>query len=458
VNRTSDTANRLTRRRALGGPLALGALAACAPGAAPGQPPTAGGAGAGAGGKVIWGHRSQTSYDQLAQDALPLFKQQFPKIEVEYQPVTGAWNEKFTASWAAGSGPDVFEGWDQWFWQFGAKGVLVNVNDRVRDLKKADVEDFAAWQWEGFQIPNTAFRFAMPKYINMGVVYVNKAALARSGAALPPAAWSHDDYADLLRRTTRPAEGVFGGFIPYASFTRYQPHLRAYGASMVDPKDNTKAAYHLPAAAPVWDWLWNRMFQDNTLIQRKQETELGFSGGIDGLAQGKLATVEEGMSNLQLAAERFQFDWDLLPIPRGPARRASWGTTDGWGMWKGGTARDASWELVKFLSGPEYLKLHSKATLQIPPRRSLLDDWMTTVRQRYPVLEQVNLNLVKEALASAQPYVSVNQQLLCYQEMNAAFQPILDQVFRDGTQRPTYLRDTREQVEQAAASCGATFQ
>src|SRR5690349_8170673 len=125
-------------------------------------------------GKIIWGHRSQPSYDELAQQALPIFKQKFPKIEVEYQPVTGTWNEKFTASWAADSGPDVFEGWDQWFWQFGAKGILVNINDQLRDMKKADLDDFAQWQWEGFQIPNSKFRYAMPKYINMGVVYVDK--------------------------------------------------------------------------------------------------------------------------------------------------------------------------------------------------------------------------------------------------------------------------------------------
>jgi len=200
------------------------------------------------------------------------------------------------------------------------------------------------------------------------------------------------------------------------------------------------------------------MFQDNTVVQRKQEQERGFSGGIDGLAQGKLAMVEEGMSVLQTAAEKIQTDWDIVPMPRGPARRASWGTTDGWGMWRGSKSRDASWELVKFLTSPDYLKMHSKTTLQIPPRQSLLDDWMTTVRQRYPVLEKVNLNVVKEALASTQPYVSVNQQFLCYQEMIGAFQPILDQVFRDGAQKPTYLRDNREQVERAAVSCGATFQ
>jgi ABC-type glycerol-3-phosphate transport system substrate-binding protein len=296
----------------------------------------------------------------------------------------------------------------------------------------------------------------MPKYINMGVVYVSKNAFAKAGQQLPPATWTHDDYADLLRKLTKPGEGTYGGFIPYASFTRYQPHLRAYGASMVDPKDNTKAAYHLPAAIPVWDWLWNRMFQDNSLVQRQQEQ--GFSGAIDGLAQGRLAMAEEGMSLLQDAATKIQGEWDIVPIPRGPARRASWGTTDGWGMWKGTKSREASWELIKFLSGPDYLKLHSKLTLQIPPRQSLLDDWMQTVRQRYPVLEKVNLKVVPEALTSTQPYVSVNQQFLCFQEMIATFQPILDQVFRDGTQKAAYLRDTREQVERAASSCGATFQ
>ncbi len=454
---SQDTRMR-TRRHALTGGALLGAglLAACGTGGQPSTAPTTGAAAAQ--GKVIWGHRSQPSYDQLAQDALPLFKQKNPKIEVEYQPVTGTWNEKFTASWAADTGPDVFEGWDQWFWQFGAKGVLVNMNDQLRDFKKADLDDFAPWQWEGFQIPNTKFRYAMPKYINMGVVYVNKTVFAKGGQTLPAATWSHDDYADLLRELTRPIDNVMGGFIPYASFTRYQPHLRAYGASMVDLKDNTKAAFHQPQAMQVWDWIWNRMFQDNTVVQRKQEQERGFSGGIDGLAQGKLAMVEEGMSVLQTAAEKIQTDWDIVPMPRGPARRASWGTTDGWGMWRGSKSRDASWELVKFLTSPDYLKMHSKTTLQIPPRQSLLDDWMTTVRQRYPVLEKVNLNVVKEALASTQPYVSVNQQFLCYQEMIGAFQPILDQVFRDGTQKPSYLRDNREQVERAAVSCGATFQ
>jgi multiple sugar transport system substrate-binding protein len=410
--------------------------------------------------KIILGHRSRPEYDPLVQEALPVFRQAQPKIEVEYQPVTGAFNEKFTATWAAGEGPDVFEAWDQWFWQFGAKGILVNMNDYVRDLKKADVDDFARWQWDGFQIPNTKFRYGMPKYINLGVIYYNKSMFERAGQSVPPATWNHDDYAAMMKRLTRATgdQPVFGGRIPYASFTRYQPHLFAYGGAMVDTKNNAKAAFQQAPAMQAWQWIWDRMFQDNTMIQRSQEQAQGWSNFFDGLAQGRIATAEDGMHALIDVATKMTVDWDILPLPRGPVRRASWGTTDGWGMWKGSQSKPAAWELMKFLSGPEFMRMQSRVAFYLPSRQSALDEWIKIVRQRNPVLEKVNLKVVQDALAGTEPYVTVNQQFLCYQEMNTVFQPILDEIFRDGKQRPAHLRDVYEQVEQAAASCGATFQ
>jgi multiple sugar transport system substrate-binding protein len=299
----------------------------------------------------------------------------------------------------------------------------------------------------------------MPKYINMGVIYYNKAMFERAGQSVPSSNWNHDDYAAMLRRVTRPGgdQPVFGGMIPFASFTRYQPHLFAYGGYMVDPKNNAKAAFHQPAAQQGLQWIWDRMFQDNTLIQRSQQQAQGWSAIYDGFAQGRIATGEEGMHALIDVASRMTVDWDILPMPRGPVRRASWGTTDGWGMWKGTKGRAAAWELVKFLSGPEYMRMQSRVAFYLPSRQSALEDWMKVVRQRQPFLEKVNLKLVQEALSSAETYVTVNQQFLCYQEMNTTFQPILDEIFRDGKQRPAYLRDVYEQVERAAGSCGATF-
>jgi len=124
--------------------------------------------------KLLWEIRSGPTYEQLVQEGLELFKQRFPHITVEYYQKPSNWVDKILSLMAAGSGPDVFQAWDQNFWNFAARGVIVNVNDLLRDLKQSDINDFHRWQWDGFVITNTNFRFGMPTYVNMGVLYYNK--------------------------------------------------------------------------------------------------------------------------------------------------------------------------------------------------------------------------------------------------------------------------------------------
>ena len=102
------------------------------------------------------------------------------------------------------------QAWDEHFWRFTASGVLVNINDLLRDLKKADVDDFIKGQWNGFQIPNTNFRFGIPTYINVGVLYYNKNTFQRNGVKEPDATWTYDTYAETAKRLTRTESGPAG--------------------------------------------------------------------------------------------------------------------------------------------------------------------------------------------------------------------------------------------------------
>jgi multiple sugar transport system substrate-binding protein len=455
---------QLTRRRLLTGvtaATAAGALTpACAPGPA-GQPSNPNASLAPA--RLTLGHRAIAAYLPVIEQALPVFKQQHPHIQVDVDAAPSAnWTEKFTASWSAGSGPDVFEAWDQWFWQFAAKGVAANVNDLARTLPKRELDDFHPWQWAGMQIPQTSFRFGLPKYVNIQQVYVNLEAMERAGQKLPPQTWSHDDYADFLRRLTRRGgdPAVVGGYVPIANLTRYQPHLWAFGGNLVDPADYRKVAFHQPQAMAGWEWIWNRMFQDRTMLSNADLREMGLEAAtvVDGFAQGRIATIEDGLHRLQEFAEKVSTRWELVHIPRGPARRATWGTTDGWGLWKGSQGRAAAWELVRFLAGPDYTRLQTRGILYIPSRASLLDDWTQTVRQRYPALEKVNLKVVQETITGSQAYAKVAEVFPCFQEGNAALSPTISAVFGQGTEKPATLRDVRDQVERAATGCGVTFQ
>lgn len=456
MDTTCQNYGRMTRRALLAGaamtPVALACRAPAAPAQQAGQPQTAVRPA-----KLLWEIRSGPTYEELVQKGLELFKQRFPQITVEYYQKPSNWVDKIFSLMAAGSGPDVFQAWDQNFWNFAARGAIVNVNDLLRDLKQADINDFHRWQWDGFVITNTNFRFGMPTYVNMGVLYYNRDLFRKYGQPEPKPEWNRDDYALMLKNLTR-KEGdrqLWGGRIPVTSWLRINPHAWAYGGTFVDPKDITKSALHTPATQAGLQWIWDRLWVDNSMVQIPQQQ--GWSSFIEGLAQHHIATAEDGMHALQSVATQVTSEWDIAHIPRGPARRASWGTTDGWGLWNGSKYLPEAWELVKFITGPDFLKLQSRIELLIPPRASLIEDWMRVVRERFPVLEKVNLKVVPEAL-SATNYLGVAENFPCYQEtIGDIINPALVEIFRDGRQKPAIFRDLREQIDRAATACGATF-
>ena len=97
----------------------------------------------------------------------------------------------------AGEGPDVFQNWPPGIWELSAQGQVQNLNEYTRDLRKADLDDFIAYQWETVQIPTTSFRYGLPTYVDMDVLFYNKALFRQRGAREPTAA----------RRQIAPARG-----------------------------------------------------------------------------------------------------------------------------------------------------------------------------------------------------------------------------------------------------------
>jgi multiple sugar transport system substrate-binding protein len=451
---------RTTRRRVLAGTAGLAAaggvplLAACGP--AGGGQPSAVGTADDAPAKLLWEIRGGPTYEELVKEGLALFKQRFPKVEVEYFAKAGNWQEKLLSGWAAGSGADVYQAWDDNFWRFAAAGTLLNVNDLLKDYKKSDLDDFVKGQWNGFQIPTTNIRFGMPTYINTGVLYFNRNTFRKAGVKEPDGTWTYTDYAETSRRLTRVVDGrqVYGNYHP-RGFGRTQNTLWAFGGHYVDPKDFKKTQVHLPEAQQALEWLHDRYWKDLSWLPPKQQpTGFTFWGG---LGDGLFAMAEDGMHALKDVARVEGMEFDIAPIPKGPKQRMSWITTDGWGLWNGSKHRQAAWELVKFLTSVEWYKLQSRIELLIPSRVSLLDDWIQVIRSKFPVLEKVNLKVVRDAMTAAPPVVSTWEQFLCAADANKIINDTLVEMFTEGTAKASAFRDRKDQLEQAAAGCGATL-
>jgi multiple sugar transport system substrate-binding protein len=452
-----DTRIGWTRRKLLGAAAVSGAAslaAACGAGGA--APPSAGSAAADAPAKLLWEIRGGPTYEELVKQGIALFKQKFPRVDIEYFPKEGDWQGKLLAGWASGSGADIFQAWDDNFWRFYANGAIVNINDLLKDYKKSDIDDFVKGQWNGFVIPNTTIRFGMPTYINTGVLYYNKNTFRKAGVKEPDATWTYAEYAEASKRLARNDGGrqLYGNHHPLGTF-RTQSTLWAFGGSKADPKDFTKTALHQPEAQQALEWLSDRYWKDQSWLNIGQRPA-GFTF-YGALGDGLIAMAEDGMHALKEFPKIEGLDFDVAPIPKGPKQRVSWITTDGWGMWRDSKARPQAWELMKFITSVEWYKMQSRIELLIPSRVSLLDDWMQVLRERFPVLQTVNLKGVKDQLTASPPAVSTTQNFLCAADADKIVGDTLNAIFRDGTLKPAAFRDGKEQIDAAAGGCGLSI-
>jgi multiple sugar transport system substrate-binding protein len=413
---------------------------------------------------LLWQVRGNVGDEDLVKWGAAEFKKKYPNATIDTMRDEGN-VEKTLTPMVAGEGPDVMHAWGHVMWQFAAKGQLYNHNDLVRDWKPAEIQDFADFQWKGFVIPTTNFRFGLPLYINTMVLYYNRGLFQKRGQKEPTVDWNHDDYQNMLKQMTfqdGPTK-VWGGRIPQG-FDRIQGRILMFGGHVVDPKDLTKTQLDQAGAQAGLQWHWDRQHKDQVLapLDNSKITWSSTSNQQwEGFLQGHVATLEDGMHNFAFVASRAPqqgTDWSIAHVPKGPAsaggKRHVLGTTDGWGLWKGTKSKDQAWEFMRFLVSKEYFEKQSELTGRLPSRKSALNHWVETMRKVYPGTAKVDLKVVTDALTTMN-YPTVDEIFVCQKEvadsyMNAA----LNDILRDGVKTPSYFRDTKADIERWAATCG----
>lgn len=409
--------------------------------------------------RLLWQVRGTPTYPELVKWGLDQFRQQHPYVTVETTTQNVGDVEKTLTMMVAGEGPDIFHAWGHRMWQYAAKGQMVNHNQLVRDLKKADVDDFVDFQWKGLVIPGTNFRFGMPTYINMVVLYYNRTLFQKRGHKEPTADWTHDDYASMLKLMTFQdgEKKVWGGWVQAANFDRFQAHVLMHGGHVVDPRDTKKSALHEAPAQQGLEWLRARYWEDQTLAPLEDARRPGQPGRFEAFSGGHIATLEDGMHGFQGVVKAMgNQEWNIAHVPKGPARRAVLGTTDSWALWKNTKAKDAGWELLKFMTSREWYEQQARIDGTIPSRKSALDSWVKANQEQWPSTHTVNYRVVTDALTTLN-YPTVDEIFLCQAEALGVVQPALDALYKTGTKPASVFAEVRTQLDAAAGSCGISF-
>ena len=378
-----------------------------------------------------------------------------PKIKVTIEPAPDNRDEKLIAQMVAGTAPDVFETWGDNVQQFAEKGQVTDVNALV-DKSKMDISDFYQWQWRDFNIPlkggpkagGSLIRFGLPKYVNVMVLWTNKDMFQQKGQALPTLDWTHNEYADAMRKLTVMENNkikVGGAHIPMDSWDRYWYRVYMWGGYDADPNDPTKCDLGAKEAQDAFEWARKLAWDEKVLL-------IPVSGmpqvSGDRFFSGQYAINEDGFYPFQMAKNNSstKINWQYNHVPKGPVKREVLGTTDGFSMSKQSQHPDESWTLLQYLAGPDYQTAQVETTGLLPVRNSVLANWKQICIKQYPELEQANLDIGPQAMQMGYPgNRNFFKNTTAAQEL---INPALQKVFDVGQTPVTYFGPVSDQVTQ----------
>jgi multiple sugar transport system substrate-binding protein len=393
--------------------------------------------------------------DMVEKVAVPAFQAKNPGITINYTAYTGDWVPKTLAEMIAGTAPDVLHVYSTTTREFADRQQLLNLNPLVkRDFKPADVNDFQKAQWDAVVMPgNPDYRFAIPKHLWMGFLYFDKEAFDEAGVKYPDKNWGRDEYVSALQRLTRKGTGQndrFGGYIPATSYDRVYTHVVGDGGHMVDAKDITKAKFAEPAALGAFEWIRSQMWDKNVLIQRKQyNTEDSYTL----FSQGRLAMIEEGTSFLYWLAENMKHRWDIMHLPKDSKERGAHLSSNAYSIYSGVEqrgAKDASWTFMKFLASPDYqrMMLQAKSRAIVPARKSVMPEYVKTMRSQDGRLSDVKIEMVQEAMDMGYHHAVEAESFANQAAAWEVLGPALKAIFDDGNVAVSSLKEVAPRVEQ----------
>jgi ABC-type glycerol-3-phosphate transport system substrate-binding protein len=383
-------------------------------------------------------------------ECLPVFQEEHPNIQVEYTPSINY--DKLVAAFVAGNAPDIVSGhkYNMPFW--AELGQLLNLSPYMeRDLTQDDIDDWYAAQlatWWRTEPP--VGQFSLPRYCGILHTYYNMDAYDEVGIDYPPRKWKDmwtwDEYLEeILKLVKKDASGktTRWGSTATRTFASERPQMiiRSYGGHVVDPEDNTHCVLGEPEAQEALWWLYDRTWKDDGYPQQAEYLEL--SQG-DFFNTGKTAMSENGPWAYYNTAEQCRFRWNIAPFPKGPVDHRTLTTTDGYGIWSGTKYPDAAWELMKFVTSRFMVKILCKVKLWQPSRKSVLLEYYGILRENFPVLEDVDLEVCGEGvLEDVGTIQEIFKKVGPSQELLIA---ACDRVFVVGDMTPEHFKDVCEEI------------
>jgi multiple sugar transport system substrate-binding protein len=309
-----------------------------------------------AGTVVLSGWGSSPAETALLKQVLADFAQKYPKVTVNFQPVSGDYPTAMLAKFSARKPPDVFY-LDPNYAQDWIKQQLLEPLDDYIAKTNFDTSKFFPQLVDEFKGQKDGKTYGLPKDWSPLAMFVNSAYLTKAGVSTP-ATW--DDLTAAARKVQVP-----GGkpVCLSADWARALAFVYQNGGSYFNA-DKTQVTLDSAETKEALNW-YVGMVRDGLAAT---PDKLGSSWCGEALGKGKAAIVFEG--NWLVPAMHDQYPgikYTIEPMVTGK-QPANLAFTNAYAMAADSKNKSAAWALIQYLNGPDGMKVWTSKGLALPSR------------------------------------------------------------------------------------------
>lgn len=314
--------------------------------------------------------------------ALELFEERNPNIRVSFEEVPWANIRERVLTQAAGNDlPDVTYLAQLMVPSVAAEGVLTPLDDLIaRDAEEVNLDDFNPAGLAPFRIDGQLYALTSD-FAGAAMLAYNRQILDEAGVGVPPTDWDMDDFERILRAVSQDTNGDGENDIwglaenPTGDLRFVDNFLKRNDESIfVRDAENNVTGVAIDSSGAY------------EIIQRLADLHHEYDAAPAALGQqvprfqiGAAAfTVTVGATVLGEYRETLDFPWGLTVLPEGFGSNptASFIYCAGYAMPVNRENEDAAWDLLKWMTSEEGMRIAViDSGFSLPPRRSLEDEF-----------------------------------------------------------------------------------
>jgi multiple sugar transport system substrate-binding protein len=277
---------------------------------------------------------------------------------------------KLDTLFAGGTPPDVFAMDAPLYLDWQSRDVLLNLQPYI-DKTSGFLDNFYPQTLQGYKVSDGYY--GLPRDFQTIALFYNKDMFDAAGVAYPTASWTWDDLRSAAKKLTLDTNGdgktdQYGFYCDLWDMELcWSEAIWSYGGEVINT-DYTKTLLGEPKARLAWQMFHDMMFVDKSM---PDAVAAGEYGG-DLFQAGVVAIWPMGHWAIPGYAES-GFQWDVAPMPSGPAGQATSVNSAGFVVAKASKNPEAAWKFVQFALSKEGQTRLTEMGLAIPVLKSVAD-------------------------------------------------------------------------------------